>query len=185
MTTPPQATAIPDAAEPADASATRAAAHRPEPAATLAGQVQELHDRHEVVDALLRFAAGQDHDDRDLFLSAFAPDATLDFTQPARRFGADISVMPDRDTIAGIVDTLAPLDTTHTVTNPRVNLGGDRAHLTALVEAQHVTKAEPHRHLLLKNIYEVDARRDGGRWVIDRMVIRTVWHDGEPAVLFG
>jgi SnoaL-like domain len=153
--------------------------------AALVAQVQELRDRHEVVDALLRFAAGQDHENRDLFLSAFAPDATLDFTQPAQRFGADVPVMPDRTTIAGILETLAPLDTTHTVTNPRVTLDGDRATLAALVEAQHVTKAEPYRHLLLKNTYEVDLSRGGDRWVIRRMVIRTVWHDGDASVLFG
>lgn len=156
----------------------------PEPA-TLVAQVRELRDRHEIVDALLRFAAGQDHDDRDLFLSAFAPDASLDFTQPAHRFGAEVPVMPDRATIAGILGTLAPLDTTHTVTNPRVTLEGDRAKLAALVEAQHVTKAEPSRHLLLKNIYEVELSRDGDRWLIRRMVIRTVWHDGDASVLFG
>ena len=39
-----------------------------------------LLDRTEVVDALHRFAAGQDHKDRELFRSAFAPHATLDFT---------------------------------------------------------------------------------------------------------
>lgn len=155
----------------------------PDPS-VLAARVQDLRDRHEVVDALLRFAAGQDLDDRDMFLSAFAADATLDFTQPAQRFGVELPVMPDRATIAGILDTLAPLDTTHTVTNPRVDLDGDRAHLAALVEAQHVTKAEPHRHILLKNTYDVDLSRDGEHWVMDRMVIRTVWHDGDPSVLF-
>jgi hypothetical protein len=157
----------------------------PSTPSALSAHVQELLDRHEVVDALLRFAAGQDLDDPDLFLSAFAPHATLDFTHLARRFGAEVPVMPDRRTIAGILETLAPLDTTHTVTYPRISLGGDRAHLAALVEAQHVTKPEPHRHLLLKNTYDVDLSRDGDRWVIDRMVIRTVWHDGDPSVLFG
>jgi len=151
----------------------------------LAARVQELRDRHEVFDALLRFAAGQDLADRDTFLSAFAPDATLDFTQPARRFGAEVPVMRDRASIAEILQTLAPLDTTHTATNPRITFDGDRAELTALVEAQHVTKAEPHRHILLKNIYEVGLSRDGDHWVINHMVIRTVWHDGDPSVLFG
>jgi SnoaL-like protein len=144
-----------------------------------------LVDRHEVVDALYRFGAGQDLDDSDLFLSAFAADATLDFTGPADRFGASVPVMEGRDAIAGILTTLAPLDTTHTVTNPRVVVEGDEARLFALVEAQHVTKAPPHDHLLLKNLYDVDLVRDGARWRIRRMVIRTVWHDGEPSVLFG
>lgn len=151
----------------------------------VAAEVRALRDRAQVVDALYRFAAGQDLKDRDLFLSAFAPGATLDFTQPAGRFGADIPVMPDREAIAGIMTTLAPLDTTHTVTNPRVSLDGDRATLVALVEAQHVTRAEPHRHLLLKNVYEVELSRAPAAWVIDAMVIRNVWFDGEPSVLFG
>jgi SnoaL-like domain len=119
------------------------------------------------------------------FLSAFAPVATLDFSQPARRFGTEVPVMRGRATIAGILEELAPLGTTHTVTNPRITLDGDRARLAALVEAQHVTKAEPHRRLLLKNTYDVGLSRDGGHWVIDRIVIRTVWHDGDPSALFG
>jgi hypothetical protein len=147
-------------------------------------QIRAVRDRHEIVDALYRFAAGQDLRDSELFLSAFAPDAQLDFTNPARRFGAEIPVMPDRDAIAGILATLAPLDTTHTVTNCRVVIDGDRAHLLALVEAQHVTRTTALRHLLLKNVYDVDLIRDQDRWVIRRMGIRNVWFDGDPTVLF-
>ena len=62
---------------------------------------------------------------------------------------------------------------------------GDRARMSALVEAQHVVKAPPHAHLLLKNVYDVDLVRDGARWRIRRMVIRNVWHQGDPSVLFG
>lgn len=56
--------------------------------------VQEMLDREAVPDALHRFAAGQDLDDRDLFASAFSPTATLDFTQPARLFGRSTSSGP-------------------------------------------------------------------------------------------
>ena len=148
--------------------------------------LRALRVRQEVVDALYRFAAGQDLKDRDLFLSAFAPDATLDFTQPAERFGADIPIMTGRDTIEGILDTLAPLVTSHTVTNPRVaDLGGGRAGLTALVEAQHVSRTDPQRHLLLKNMYDVTLVPAGDRYVVESMTIRTLWHDGDPSVLFG
>ncbi len=148
--------------------------------------LRALRVRQEVVDALYRFAAGQDLKDRDLFLSAFAPDATLDFTQPAERFGADVPVMTGRDTIEGILDTLAPLVTSHTVTNPRVaDLGGGRAGLTALVEAQHVSRTDPQRHLLLKNVYDVTLVPAGDRYVVESMTIRTLWHEGDPSVLFG
>lgn len=100
-----------------------------------------LLDRHEIVDALYRFGAGQDLRDRELFGSAFAAEAQLDFTQPAHKLGAEIPVMRDRATIAGILKTLEPLDTTHTVTNCRTVVDGDHAHMIALVEAQHVARA--------------------------------------------
>ena len=147
-----------------------------------------LLDERAVVDALYRFGAGQDLDDRSLFLSAFTEDAVLDFSHPAARFGVAMSPMVGLKAIAVIPETLAGLRTSHTVTNPRVVLEGDRATLWALVEAQHVREDAPHQHLLLKNTYEVDAVRmpdDPRTWRIRRMVIRNIWYDGDAAVLFG
>jgi uncharacterized protein (DUF1330 family) len=115
----------------------------PDPGAALAAEVRALRDTQEVVDALDRFGAGQDLCDERLFRSAFAPNATLDFPQPANRFGAEIPVMRGQDAIAGILTTLQPLATTHTVTNPRVELRGDPARLWAMVEARHVVRCEP------------------------------------------
>lgn len=60
-----------------------------------------------------------------------------------------------------------------------------RATLFALVEAQHVPKDDPSRHLLLKNIYAVELSRDHELWVIDHMRIENVWFTGDPTVLFG
>src|SRR5690242_11787934 len=74
-----------------------------------------------IVDALYRFGAGQDLRDRALFESAFSPDAVLDFTQPARRLGAEITPFESRQAITdSVFAAIADLDTTHTVTNPRV-----------------------------------------------------------------
>ncbi len=152
--------------------------------ASLERELAALRAEQQIVDALYRFAAGQDLRRPELFLSAFTPDAQLDFTQPARRLGADMPVMVGRDSIAGIMHTLAPLDTTHTVTNPRIELRGDESSLTALVEAQHVSRATPTRYLLLKNHYEAVVVRMDDSWRIRSLVIRNVWYDGDPAVLF-
>lgn len=146
--------------------------------------VQQILDREAALDALHRFAAGQDLEDAALFESAFSPTATLDFTQPANRFGGDVPVMPDRAAIMGILDVLAPLVTSHTVSNARVSVHGDRATVHALVEAQHIERAAPWRHLLLKNHYDVDLARDGDRFTITRMVIVNLWSTGDPSVLF-
>ena len=99
--------------------------------------------------------------------------------------GTNIPVFEGRAAITDtIMGTVASLNTTHTVTNPRVEIEGDRATLFALVEAQHLPKGDHDRHLLLKNIYTLKLSRDGERWVIDHMLIENVWLTGDPTVLF-
>ncbi|MGH8145309.1 MAG: nuclear transport factor 2 family protein [Rhodanobacteraceae bacterium] len=139
-----------------------------------------------IVDALYRFGAGQDLRDRGLFESAFSSDAVLDFTQPARRLGADIAPFDGRQAIADTVfAAIGGLDTTHTVTNSRVTaFDGERAELFALVEAQHLPREDHSRHLLLKHIYTLKLSRKDSAWAIDHMRIDMVWFTGDPTVLF-
>jgi hypothetical protein len=143
-------------------------------------------DRAEIVDALYRFGAGQDLDDRSLFESAFATDATVDFMQPALRLGVTLEAFKGQRAIAdAIYSAIGSLDTTHSVTNPRIIAYDDQfATLSALVEAQHLPTNDHSRHLLLKNIYTVKLSRQGRRWVIEDMKIENVWMDGDPTVLF-
>lgn len=152
-----------------------------------AAVLAELRDRTEIVDALLRFALGQDNKDRDLLASAFADDAELDFRPAASKWGAEPSLMRGRD---DIVDTILGMfagrvDTTHQVTNARVIVDGDHAELTALVEAQHLLRSEPSTHALLKNPYLVHLLREGDRWLIRRMRIENTWLVGDPQAIFG
>ncbi|MDX3193336.1 nuclear transport factor 2 family protein [Streptomyces sp. MN03-5084-2B] len=147
----------------------------------------DLHDRLEIVDALYRFALGQDLKDRELFASSFAADAEVDFRPAAARWGARPPLLSGRD---AIVDTILALfagrvDTTHQVTNPRVTVDGDAARLTALVEAQHLLSRDHGTHALLKNRYDVALVRDGDRWVMRRVVIENAWYTGDPGAIFG
>ncbi|MEU9080661.1 nuclear transport factor 2 family protein [Kitasatospora sp. NPDC004745] len=157
------------------------------PAADLAAVTAELRDRTEILDALLRFALGQDLKDRDLFASSFTTDAELDFRPAAAAWGAEPPLMVGREPI---VDTILSMftgrvNTTHQVTNPRITVDGDRARLTALVEAQHLLTADPATHALLKNRYDVELLRDGDRWLMHRVRIENVWLTGEPKAIFG
>ena len=94
--------------------------------------------------------------------------------------------IPETSAIGDIVfETINKLDTTHTITNPRVTAyDGEHATLFALVEAQHLPRTDHGRHLLLKNIYTVVLSKRGTRWTIDRMHIDNVWMTGDPSVLF-
>jgi hypothetical protein len=149
--------------------------------------VRELRDRTEIVDALHRFALGQDLKDAALFASAFAADAELDFRPAAARWGGNPPLLVGRDTIVTtILDSFTGrVDTTHQVTNPRIAIEGDTARLTALVEAQHLLSADHSTFALLKNPYDVELVRDGRRWVVRRMRIDNTWYRGDPAAIFG
>ncbi|MFF0437194.1 nuclear transport factor 2 family protein [Streptomyces sp. NPDC004327] len=158
--------------------------------AAVAALVAELKDRAEIADALYRFGLGQDIKDKDLFASAFAPDAELDFRPAAAKWGAEPPLMVGRDTIVTTILALfaGRVDTTHQVTNIRVTLDGDTAHATALVEAQHLLTADHATHALLKNPYDVELVRDGEdgeRWVIRRLRIENTWYTGDPTAIFG
>jgi hypothetical protein len=155
-------------------------------AATVSLRQPSAHDHIAIVDALYRFGAGQDLRDRALFESAFAEHAKLDFTAPAQRLGATIPVFEGRQAIADtIFAAIGGLDTTHTVTNPRVTAYDDgHASLFALVEAQHLPRGNHARHLLLKHIYTMELSRHDGQWQFDHMRIDMIWSSGDPTVLF-
>ena len=144
-----------------------------------------LEDRYEIIDALYRFGAGQDLHDPVLLASAFAPHAELDFVQPAMRLGVAVPVFRGRDNIvASTGAALARLDTTHSVTNPRVEINADEASLFALVEAQHLARSDHSRNLLLMNFCWVRLERAGQRWLITRMRVENAWFRGDPTLLF-
>ena len=148
--------------------------------------VRELRDRAEIVDALYRFALGQDLKDKALFASAFAADAELDFRPAAAKWGARPPLMSGRDTIVTTILGLftGRVDTSHQVTNTRVVIEGDTARLTALVEAQHLMTADHGVFALLKNPYDVELVRDGARWLIHRLRIGNAWFTGDPTAIF-
>ncbi|MGH7006525.1 MAG: nuclear transport factor 2 family protein, partial [Alphaproteobacteria bacterium] len=102
---------------------------------------QEAADKLAVVEALYRFAAGIDLRDKELLSSSLAENAVSDFRPAAAKAGFEYPVIEGREVIvAALTSSLATLDTTHSVTNPRVVIDGDKARLDALVEAQHVPR---------------------------------------------
>lgn len=151
----------------------------PSPANTAADQLA-------VIDALYRFAAGIDLRDQQLLASSLAENAVSDFRPAAAKAGFEYPVIEGRDVIVtALTGALANLDTTHSVSNPRVTISGATARLDALVEAQHVLRDDPARHYLMKNRYDVELAREGDGWVITRTTVDNVWRSGDIAVLSG
>ncbi len=162
-----------------------------EPAITSSREDAEGRDQvGPVVDAVLRFGLAQDlrqrEGARELFESAFTDDAVLDFRPAAKACGLDVPLMVGRAMITDIIMNPATLiDTTHVVTNARVQVTEDAARLTALVEAQHLPRGDHSRHALLKNYYDVDAVLVDGLWRMSRVEIENVWFTGDPQVIGG
>ncbi|MFL6708841.1 MAG: nuclear transport factor 2 family protein [Massilia sp.] len=144
----------------------------------------EAADKLAVIDALYRFAAGIDLRDKSLLSSALAENAVSDFRPAAAKAGFEYPVIEGRDIIvAALTASLAKLDTTHSVTNPRVTIDGDTARLDALVEAQHVSQDDHTLRYLMKNRYDVELARKGDGWVITRNTVDNVWRSGDISVL--
>lgn len=145
---------------------------------------QEAADKLAVVEALYRFAAGIDLRDKELLSSSLAESAVSDFRPAAAKAGFEYPVIEGRDVIVAALSTsLSTLDTTHSVSNPRVTVHGDTARMDVLVEAQHVPRSDPSRHYLMKNRYDVELIRAGEVWLITRNTVDNVWRTGDLTVL--
>lgn len=145
---------------------------------------QEAADKLAVVEALYRFVAGIDLHNKELLSSSLAENAVSDFRSAAAKAGFEYPVIEGRDVIVAALSTsLSTLDTTHSVSNPRVTIDGDTAHMDVLVEAQHVPRSDPSRHYLMKNRYDVELIRAGDVWAIMRNTVGNVWRTGDLTVL--
>lgn len=145
---------------------------------------QQILDKLAVVEALYRFAAGLDLRDEALLKSAFAENAVSDFRPAAAKAGFKYPLLEGRDTITTALSrSNASFDTSHSMSNPRVTLDGDKAHIDVLVEAQHVPQDDPSRYYMMKNRYDVELVKEGGVWVILRNTVDNIWRQGDVTVL--
>lgn len=143
-----------------------------------------VRDRLEIADAIYRFAAGIDFASEELFVSAFVPDAIVDVTSSNKLWGLDFPVFQGLDVILeAYKNSVFPLDTTHAITSPRIEINGDTAKLYVVAEAQHLPPDDHSRHCLMKSQYDVSLLRDGDRWVISHLIINGIWFTGEPSIL--
>lgn len=143
-------------------------------------------DKLAVVETLYRFAAGIDLRDRTLLASALAENAISDFRPAATKAGFEYPLLQGRETIAeALSGSLSRVDTTHSISNPRVTVEGDTARMDVLVEAQHVSREDAASHYLMKNRYDVVLARRGAGWEIEHVTVDNVWRAGNPDVLGG
>jgi len=87
-------------------------------------RLEKLADRQDIVDCLTRFCRGMDRFDRDLFLSAFHPDAVI-------AAGSYVGGPVELYDWAQPMHEQGQIATQHTMLNTTVDIDGDTAHSEA------------------------------------------------------
>lgn len=136
-----------------------------------------------ITDAIYRFVTGLDTGDLALFNSAFSEDAC---------FNLNGDVMEGMEMIRSkCYEVISKLDTTHFITNIRVDLkeGELTASLTASALAQHYRQGQGMipgaTHLLVGSRYSVDLISDGAFWRMKYCKIHLIWAEGDWDVITG
>ncbi|KAF4626146.1 hypothetical protein G7Y89_g12015 [Cudoniella acicularis] len=151
---------------------------------TLPHALTSLTEREAITDALYRAIIGFDNNDITIFNSAFSgQDVVFEFNG---------KVVSGLDTIrTQFLDAVGPMDTTHTVSNVRVEVkdGASTAALTAYVLAQHCRPGEGQdpegpKYLGASNYYvDVGKDKSDGVWKIQKTTAKTIWRQGDRSVM--
>ncbi|KAH8800183.1 hypothetical protein F5884DRAFT_685842 [Xylogone sp. PMI_703] len=141
--------------------------------------------REAIADAINRCVIGLDTADSALFRSAFTEDAIADLNG---------TVMDGLDIIySQCYERIAKLDTTHFITNIRVNAdgGGCKASAMCSALAQHYRGGKGMEAdttgLLVGSLYWLDLVRDDkdGLWKIKTWKLKSIWSEGDWGVMSG
>lgn len=143
-----------------------------------------LSDRDAIKDTIYRAVTGLDTNDPDLFDSAFTDKATFDI---------DGKAIVGREALRAHMSKVCALDTTHIVTNVRVDVheGASTASATASALAQHYRGgqgADPVASgYMVGVLYALDLVRDeeGGVWRAEVWRLRIILGEGDVGVLTG
>lgn len=140
-----------------------------------------LTGRDAVIDAVYRALLGCDTNNRDLFESAI--------TENGAFIVDDTTIQGHENLMLQVFENVAKLDTTHSLTNIRINIDGSKAVLTATALAQHYrggTGVDPKsEQWLVGGLYLVDLVKQDGDvelWKIESWKLQKLWGNGDPSV---
>ncbi|KAK9317837.1 hypothetical protein V1522DRAFT_409055 [Lipomyces starkeyi] len=151
----------------------------------LPSALPSLGVREAITDALYRCVIGLDTADVALFDSAFTQDASFDLNG---------KVLDGLNAIhTGCYDFIAKLDTTHFITNIRVDVkdGESKAYVTASALAQHYRPQQGREpgatRLMTGSLYFLDCVKDDkdGLWKVTHWKLKSIWTEGDWGVMTG
>lgn len=147
----------------------------------LSAQLNGLTDREAIADALYRGVLAFDHADETLLQSALTEDIFMEMA------GTSCTGIPELK--AAIFDRVSKLETTHFLSNIRVNLeSAPTATVTCSAMAQHVGTGQGldpgSKKLTSGGMYLCDAVKVGDLWKIKSWKMNLIWLDGDRSVMF-
>lgn len=143
--------------------------------------LQQLTDRIEIEELLVRYSRAIDSKDFDTLETLFTPDATFD----GGSLGCPTGAAAIRAMIEG---TLTGLDATqHLVGKSLIELTGDEAEVRTYLFSQHIRESAPGpvKHYALGGEYADRVVRTPDGWRIAYRRLDRMWKEGDRAVIAG
>ncbi len=141
-----------------------------------------FEDHTDIVRRRYEYALGIDTRDWALYRSIFTDTIYTDFSSYN---GAPGNTMAADDWVAGVQMVFAGLDATqHTMTNPIVDIDGDRATNTMYMQAAHFLNNDlGDREFTIGGYYVDKLVRQNGRWLLQEVTLKVLWSRGNRHIM--
>ncbi|KAE9365555.1 hypothetical protein N431DRAFT_420746 [Stipitochalara longipes BDJ] len=146
--------------------------------------LSSLSDREAITDAVYRALLGFDHNDAEIFNTAFIAD------QQSMIFSMNGQEIHGLDKVRSqLLDFVGPMDTTHMISNVRVDVkgGAETAQLNCYALAQHCPPGKGRdvegKKYLAASEYWIDFVKEKDEWKIKKWVMKVIWTQGDASVM--
>ena len=139
-------------------------------------------DFHEITKRRYEYAMGIDTRDFDLLRSVFVDEVYMDFSSYSGQPGATLEA---DDWVAGCRVLFTGLDATqHVMTNPIVDVDGDRATQRMYMKAEHfLINDQGNADFALGGYYDDTLIRTETGWRIEAVTLTVLWNRGNRGIM--
>jgi len=141
-------------------------------------KIQNLCDRQEVLETVIRYAAGIDKRDWEAYRSCFTDEVEIDFTS---WIGGTPSVFPAGRWVALVRRTLGGFTSTqHVSANQKVHVESNEATCVSDMQAEHFLPNDEIEHIYtIGGHYTNSLVRTPGGWKIRKCELTVTWTSGD------
>ncbi len=138
-------------------------------------------DHTEITRRLYEYAYGIDLRDWELYRSIFADEVTADFSSYN---GREVRTVSADDWVAGLLPLFTGLDATqHSMSNPLVDVDGDRARCRMYMQAAHFLNDWPDPEFTIGGYYDDQLVLTDDGWRITAVTLTVWWRRGDEALM--